>query len=125
MSLVNLKVASTDGSFPGSSSGGIAILNICKIVKYEHIFTFVLIISERLSALLKKLFENHVTGDVNEEFVKASANGDFQKCEELLKRGDCEVNCTFSGHTAMQAASQNGHLDVLRILLNRKYNIFP
>ncbi|XP_021964204.1 E3 ubiquitin-protein ligase mib1 isoform X3 [Folsomia candida] len=88
------KVASSDGSLPGSSSG------------------------ERLSALLKKLFENHVTGDVTEEFVKASANGDFQKCEELLKRGDCEVNCTFSGHTAMQAASQNGHLDVIRILLN-------
>jgi len=33
--------------------------------------------------LLKKLFENHVTGDVNEELVKAAANGDAQKCEEV------------------------------------------
>lgn len=40
-------------------------------------------IAERLSALLKKLFENHVTGDINEEFVKAAANGDGQKCEEV------------------------------------------
>jgi len=39
-----------------------------------------------LSALLKKLFENHVTGDVNEEFVKAAANGDSQKCEEVSCR---------------------------------------
>ena len=42
-----------------------------------------LILTERLSALLKKLFENHVTGDVNEELVKAGANGDYQKCEEV------------------------------------------
>jgi len=38
-----------------------------------------------LSALLKKLFENHVTGDTNEELVKAAANGDFQKTEEVMK----------------------------------------
>ena len=36
-------------------------------------------IAERLSALLKKLFETHVSGDVTEELVKASANGDYQK----------------------------------------------
>ncbi|CAG7731706.1 unnamed protein product [Allacma fusca] len=87
------KVASSDGSLPGSSSG------------------------ERLSALLKKLFENHVTGDANEELVKAAAHGDYQKCEEILKRGECDVNGVFSGHTALQAASQNGHLEVIRILL--------
>lgn len=31
---------------------------------------------ERLSAILKKLFEPHVSGDVTEELVKAAANGD-------------------------------------------------
>ena len=36
-----------------------------------------------MSALLKKLFENHVTGDANEELVKAAAHGDYQKCEEV------------------------------------------
>jgi len=31
--------------------------------------------SERLSAILKKLFEPNVSGDATEEFVKAAANG--------------------------------------------------
>lgn len=31
---------------------------------------------ERLSAILKKLFEPHVSGDVTEELVKAAASGD-------------------------------------------------
>lgn len=43
---------------------------------------------ERLSALLKKLFETHVSGDVNEELVKSAANGDAQKCEEVLKQSN-------------------------------------
>lgn len=30
---------------------------------------------ERLSAILKKLFEPHVSGNVTEELVKAAANG--------------------------------------------------
>ena len=72
---------------------------------------------ERLSALLKKLFETHVSGDVVEELVKASANGDQGKLEELVTRSDCNVNGVFAGHTALQAASQNGHLEVLRLLL--------
>lgn len=69
---------------------------------------------ERLSALLKKLFETHVSGDLTEELVKAAANGDNQKVEELVSREECNVNGVFAGHTALQAASQNGHLEVLR-----------
>ena len=72
---------------------------------------------ERLSALLKKLFETHVSGDVNEELVKTAANGDATKCEECLKRPEADVNGVFAGHTALQAASQNGHLEVIKILL--------
>jgi len=72
---------------------------------------------ERLSALLKKLFETHVSGDAVEELVKAAANGDLLKVEELLGRPDCNVNGVFAGHTGLQAASQNGHLEVLRLLL--------
>lgn len=86
------KVASSDGAMPGTSSG------------------------ERLSALLKKLFETHVSGDVNEELVKTAANGDAQKCEETLKQSNssgngADVNGVFAGHTALQAASQNGKLN--------------
>ena len=130
------QVASSDGTSVANSSG------------------------ERLSALLKKLFETHVSGDVNEEIVKvgpcvrhpestlasllwfyclvlasccvgpvrasvrdvsvlqAAANGDAQKVEEILQRPEAEVNGMFAGHTALQAAAQNGHLEVIKILMS-------
>lgn len=78
---------------------------------------------ERLSDLLKKLFETHITGDVNEELVKAAAIGDIQKCEECLKRTDADVNGVFGGYTALQAASQNGHLKVIKLLLHHKADV--
>ncbi|XP_052759583.1 E3 ubiquitin-protein ligase MIB1 [Galleria mellonella] len=91
------KVASSDGSIPGNSSG------------------------ERLSALLKTLFESHVTtGDANEELVKAAANGDAARCSEILSRTDgaqADVNGVYGGHTALQAAAQNGHVEVIRTLV--------
>lgn len=90
------KVASSDGSIPGNSSG------------------------ERLSALLKKLFESHITGDANEELVKAAANGDATRCAEILGRTDAQhvdVNGFYGGHTALQAAAQNGHVEVIRALV--------
>lgn len=78
---------------------------------------------ERLGALLKKLFETHVSGDVNEDLVKSAANGDSQKVEDILARKcpEADVNGVFAGHTALQAASQNGHLDVIKVLI--KYNV--
>ena len=72
-----------------------------------------------LNSILKKLFETQIS-DPNQELVKSAANGDVQKCEELLKRDDVDVNGVFSSHTPLQAASQNGHVDVIRVLL--KYN---
>ncbi len=79
--------------------------------------------SERLSALLKKLFETHITGDINEELVKAAANGDGVKCEEILARPDANVNVQFAGHTALQAASQNGHTDVIKVLIRHSVDV--
>lgn len=73
--------------------------------------------AERLSALLKKLFETHVPGDAVEELVKAAANGDSQRVEELLLKEDANVNGVFAGHTALQAASQNGHEETVRVLI--------
>ncbi|KAI1284962.1 E3 ubiquitin-protein ligase MIB1 [Halotydeus destructor] len=75
---------------------------------------------EGLRALLKKLYECHVSGDAVEELVKAAANGDGARCEEILNRPDADVNGVFASHTSLQAASQNGHLEVIRVLL--KYN---
>lgn len=64
---------------------------------------------ERLSALLKKLFETHVSGDVNEELVKTAANGDAAKCEECLKRPRKNVRVKKKGYTvtAMRPGFQN------------------
>ena len=53
-----------------------------------------------------------MSGDLTEELVKAAANGDPQKVEDLISREECNVNGVFAGHTALQAASQNGHLEV-------------
>ena len=48
--------------------------------------------AERLSQLLKKLFETQESGDLNEELGKAAANGDVAKVEDLLKRPDVDVS---------------------------------
>ena len=50
-----------------------------------------------LTYLFQKLFETHVSGDAVEELVKAAANGDVVKVEELLGRSDCNVNGVFAG----------------------------
>ncbi len=77
---------------------------------------------ERLTNLLKKLFETQITGDITEELVKAAANGDSFKCEAILNGSNgSNVNQVFAGHTALQAASQNGHLNVIRVLM--KFNV--
>lgn len=65
------------------------------------------IVGERLSALLKKLFETHASGDANEELVKAAANGDAARCAEILARTDgaqADVNGFYGGHTALQVS---------------------
>ena len=47
---------------------------------------------ERLSALLKKLFETHVSGDAVEELVKAAANGDAQGVEKMVAKNEANVS---------------------------------
>ncbi|XP_034655842.1 E3 ubiquitin-protein ligase mind-bomb [Drosophila subobscura] len=96
---------------------------------------------ERLSAILKKLFEPNVSGDATEEFVKAAANGFAARCEEYLAGAaagqqpstssaspsasgpDVNVNGVFAGHTALQAASQNGHIEVIQVLLRHAVDV--
>ncbi|CAG4944445.1 unnamed protein product [Colias eurytheme] len=87
------KLVSSDGSLPYYSPG------------------------ERLSVLLKRLFESH--GSANEELVKAAANGDAARCADILARADAQpdVNGVYAGHTALQAAAQNGHVDVIQRLV--------
>lgn len=42
--------------------------------------------------MLKKLFETQESGDINEELVKAAANGDLAKVEDIMKRPDVDVS---------------------------------
>lgn len=55
--------------------------------------------------------------------MKAAAIGDTQTCEECLRRTDADVNGVFGGYTALQAASQNGHVDVIKLLLHHKADV--
>lgn len=71
-----------------------------------------------------------MSGDITEELVKAAASGNAARCEEFLsgchENGNgqtADVNGVFAGHTALQAASQNGHLDVIQTLLNYNADI--
>lgn len=71
-----------------------------------------------------------MSGDITEELVKAAASGNAARCEEFLSgchegaNGQtADVNGVFAGHTALQAGSQNGHLDVIQILLNYNADI--
>ena len=92
------KVASADGTFPGYTGEG-------------------------LQALLKKLYECDLNGNSVEELVKAAANGDTARCEEVLKRPDADVNGVFAHHTALQAASQNGHVEVVKVLISANADV--
>ena len=44
-----------------------------------------------------------LSGDAVEELVKAAANGDLLKVEELLGRPDCNVNGVFAGSTFLHS----------------------
>lgn len=61
-------------------------------MRSSYVSSFIWCFTERLSQLLKKLFETQESGDLNEELVKAAANGDVAKVEDLLKRPDVDVS---------------------------------
>ncbi|XP_053689884.1 E3 ubiquitin-protein ligase mind-bomb isoform X2 [Sabethes cyaneus] len=117
-------------------------LAVTKVASSSDGSTAVTTNGERLSAILKKLFEPHASGDTTEELVKAAANGDVSKVEEFLSGAAAQnvaaassssqdssqvvkvdVNGVFAGHTALQAASQNGHLEVIQVLLRYKADV--
>lgn len=94
------KVASSDGTYIGNSTST----------------------REGLRDLLKRLYESQ-SGDSVEELVRAAANGDVTRCKDVLKRPDANVNGMFASHTALQAASQNGHLEVIKVMLEHGADI--
>lgn len=69
--------------------------------------------------MLKKLFETHVTGDANEELVKAAANGDYVKVEDLLSRPDNDVS-----HRHGERSSKGNNPSILSSVINIVVNVY-
>ena len=69
--------------------------------------------------MLKKLFETHVTGDANEELVKAAANGDYVKVEDLLSRPDNDVS-----HRHVERSSKGNNPSILSFVINIVVNVY-
>ncbi len=74
--------------------------------------------SEGVSLLLRHMFEQHQASNPVEEMVKGATNGDMVRVEQLLEAGACHVDDQFNGRTALQAAAQNGHIDVVNTLVH-------
>ena len=69
------------------------------------------------------MFEQHQPSNPVEDMVKGAANGDMNRVEQLLEDRACSVDDQFNGKTALQAASQNGHIGVVKILLHYNANL--
>ena len=70
--------------------------------------------------MLRQMFETHRASDPVEDMVNAAVTGDVGKVQQLLDEGACGVDDQFNGKTALVAAAQNGHLDVVHVLI--QYN---
>lgn len=84
-----------------------------RVIRIVILVALWLTITERLSQLLKKLFETQESGDLNEELVKAAANGDVAKVEDLLKRPDVDVSVLFWDYLFWGASSTKGRAAVV------------
>ena len=93
------------------------------VLRLPYPLSSLLSLAENVSLFLRHMFEMHHASNPVEELVKGAAGGDVGKVEELLKQGICSVDVQFNGHTALQAASQNGHIDVVRCLIRYKANL--
>ena len=58
---------------------------------------------------------------LEDQLIKASESGDFNKVTQLLRHENIDVNATNSlGHTALMLASDRGHVDSVRLLLGHE-----
>lgn len=78
---------------------------------------------EGVSILLRQMIEQHQPSNPVEDMVKGAASGDVVRVEELLRGGACGVDDQFNGRTAVQAAAENGHIDVVRTLIHFNANL--
>ncbi len=69
------------------------------------------------------MFEMHQPSNPVEELVKGAASGDVIRVQDVLSKGTCHVDDQYNGQTALHAASQNGHIDVVRCLIQYHANV--
>ena len=69
------------------------------------------------------MFEQHQASNPVEDLVKGAAGGDVGRVDQLLSSDACGVDDKFNGRTALHAASQNGHYDVVRCLVRYNANL--
>ncbi|CAF1414797.1 unnamed protein product, partial [Rotaria sordida] len=97
------------------------------LVKLNNIFKkkseIILTYLEKYSKDIKSKLSYCILSNKGVELVKVSANGDTRRIEELIKRTNVDVNGIFAGHTPLQAAAQNGHLDIIRLLIQHDVNL--
>lgn len=87
------------------------------------LLSFPLSLPEGVSLLLRHMFEQHQASNPVEEMVKGASNGDMVRVEQLLDAEACGVDDQFNGKTALHAAAQNGHVDVVRTLIHHHANL--
>ena len=81
------------------------------------------LLPENVSQLLRQMFEQHQASNPVEDLVKGAAGGDVGRVDQLLASEACGIDDKFSGRTALHAASQNGHYDVVRCLVRYNANV--
>ena len=69
------------------------------------------------------MFEQHKASNPVEDLVKGAASGDVARVDQVLGAGECDVDAPFNGRTALQAASQNGHIEVVQCLIRHRANL--
>lgn len=52
----------------------------------------VCLLTENVTMLFEQLYHKHQSNNPAEDLIKAAANGDVQKLEEMLSKGTCHVS---------------------------------